>query len=111
MACLFHCLALPLILASLPSLSAVISLPDWAHLALLALALPVSFAGLVAGYRKHGRWLPSAVGLTGLGFMAVGAAVEDVHLVELGLTVSGTALVAFAHARNWRLTSQASASA
>ena len=103
-ACLILCLALPLILASIPSLSAVLSLPDWTHLALLAVALPVSIAGLAAGYREHGQWLPSVFGLLGLGFMAVGAGFEDVRLIELGLTVSGTALVAFAHIRNRRLT-------
>ena len=101
--CLAQCLALPVAIAALPALSAALALPGWTHLALLLIALPLSFAGLIRGYRKHGRYLPIAIGAAGLQFMVIGVLFENVRLIETGLTVAGTTLVAVAHIRNLRL--------
>lgn len=103
--CLAHCLLLPVAMASLPAIATIFETPAWAHGALLALALPLSFMALLGGYRHHGRWLPPAVGFLGLALMGAGVAFEDSRILETGLTVVGTTLVALAHIRNWRLRS------
>jgi len=100
-ACLVHCLALPVAAAALPAFAGLFETPEWTHAALLALALPLSFSALVAGYRRHGRRLPIVVGGVGLALMAAGVAFEEMRLAEVGLTVSGATLVALAHLRNW----------
>jgi hypothetical protein len=103
LACLAHCLALPLVAAALPALADLLRTPEWTHALLLILALPLSLGALAAGYRRHGRGLPFAVGAIGLALMAGGLGFEAYRLVEMGLTLAGSSLVALAHLRNWRL--------
>jgi hypothetical protein len=101
-ACLVHCLALPILAATLPALADILETPEWTHVVLLALALPLSLTALLAGYRRHGRVVPLLVGLSGLTALAAGVAFEHIRLAEVGLTVAGAVLLALAHLRNWR---------
>lgn len=102
LACLLHCLALPIVIATLPAVGALLATPEWTHAALLAFAMPLSLWALVHGYNRHGRMLPVTVGIIGLFLMGVGIAFEAIRVAEIGFTVSGATLLAFAHLRNWR---------
>lgn len=105
--CMLHCLLLPAAASAAPMLAPelgeVVGLShDW-HLILLALAAPVSLIGLGWGVRTtEGGWKVFAVGLFGLGLMAIGASHIVPRLAETILTLSGVTILAGAHFVNWR---------
>lgn len=101
--CLFHCLALPLILALAPAASNVLGMPTWFHLAAFAVAVPASAIAMRRGYRHHGVALPALLGTIGLVLLGLGALCGFRLLVETGFTVFGSVLLAAGHLRNWRL--------
>jgi len=96
--CLVHCLALPLLLVSLPALG-VLANGDKTHWVLLALALPVSLWALGRG--RAGP-LPLLIGATGLGLMTLAVAMFEGRAADRWLTVAGVLLVAVAHVVRWR---------
>ena len=97
--CLIHCLALPVLAASLPALGLFVTHSLLVHAALLALALPLGIWALARGRHCAGS-LPLALGLAG--FALMGAALLASPVAERWLTVAGVSLVAIAHRRNWR---------
>lgn len=97
--CLAHCLAVPILAASLPALGLLLGHSVLIHALLLALALPLGVWALARGRRKAG-WQPVVTGLAG--FMLMGAALLLPEASERALTVAGVSLVAVAHWRNWR---------
>lgn len=103
MLCLVHCLALPLILAALPTLSSVLAIPESFHLWVLAFAVPASGAALVAGRARHGAVWPLVLGASGLALLAIGAVVLGARPAETPTTVAGSLLLVGAHLSNWRL--------
>lgn len=100
--CLFHCLALPIMIAALPALAARLDLGEGFHLGVLAFALPVSAVALGEGWRRHRGLTPLFVGAAGLVLLAAGLAFEEWVAVETGVTVAGSLLLAGAHVANWR---------
>ncbi len=66
LACLVHCLALPLLLLAAPALSAWLSLPESFHAVILLLAAPAAALALADGRRHHGHRYPVAAALVGL---------------------------------------------
>ncbi len=103
MLCLIHCLALPLVLAALPIVSATIALPEQVHVAILAFAIPSSLAALLMGMRRHLAVGPLFAGIAGLGLLALGALVFGATWLETPITVTGSLVLAAAHVRNWKL--------
>lgn len=101
--CLVHCLALPLIIASLPSLGTtaggVFGKADLTHWLLLAMAVPVSLWALGRG--RAGP-LPLITGAVGLALMALAVLRFEGTPDERWLTVAGVILVAIAHLMRWR---------
>jgi O-antigen ligase len=97
--CLVHCLALPLLAASLPVLGILITHSAAVHALLLALALPLGVWALARGRQRAGA-LPLMLGLAG--FALMGSALLMPESLERGLTIAGVSLVALAHWRNWR---------
>lgn len=98
--CLVHCLALPLLIASLPSLGAFAG-GGQTHWILLAFAVPVSVWAL--GRRRGAAGFTALiVGGIGLALMAVGVARFEGLAEERWLTVAGVVLVAVAHTIRWR---------
>ncbi len=106
--CLFHCLALPLVLAALPAFSNVLGTSEAFHFWVLALAVPASTVALVSGQTRHRRAYPLILGLTGLALLFGGAFLTDVRANETLLTVAGSLMLAAAHIANWRLRNAAS---
>lgn len=99
--CLLHCLALPLLFIALPFAGGLAD-SHW-HGPLLVVALPVSIAAIVIGYRRHGnRGIVAGVAL-GLALLVAGATVGHAHLGETAdrlLTVSGSLILAAMHWQN-----------
>lgn len=102
-ACLAHCLALPLLFALVPATTSLLDLPAWFHVAAFAFAAPASAAALLLGYRRHGALMPAIIAGIGLTLLGAGALGGFRILMETGLSVAGSLLLAFGHLRNWRL--------
>ncbi|OAN65922.1 MerC domain-containing protein [Sphingomonas sp. TDK1] len=100
--CMLHCLALPLLLAALPALTARLGQHHAFHWIVLALALPTGALALVGGWRRHRAAAPMMVGGLGLALLTAGVAIPLQELVETGLTVAGSLFLAGAHLANWR---------
>jgi hypothetical protein len=101
--CLVHCLALPLLAASLPAAALLITHSTATHALLLALALPLGLVVLWRGRTAAGPW-PLRLGGAGFALMA-GAIV--LPALDQPLTIAGVALVMAGHLLNWRLTARA----
>jgi hypothetical protein len=101
--CLAHCLALPLLFAALPSLTASFNVPESFHLWVLAFAVPASGLALITGRARHGALFPLALGVFGLVLLAIGVLWFGATHWETPVTVVGSILLATAHVRNWRL--------
>ncbi|MCW2366297.1 hypothetical protein M2341_001744 [Sphingobium sp. B7D2B] len=102
-ACMIHCLGLPLLLAALPAFADQIDPGESFHAVVLALAVPTSALALVSGWRRHRAPVPLAIGAVGLALMAVGILFASREILETAITVSGSLLLAGAHIANWRL--------
>lgn len=99
--CLLHCLALPLAFAAMPFFA---GLDDghW-HLPMLAIAMPVSLAAIVIGYRRHGNRAIVAGAALGLGLLLAGATVGHAWLgvtADRAMSVGGSLLLAAVHWQN-----------
>lgn len=103
LACMVHCLALPLLIALLPALAAVLAVPESFHLWVLALAVPMALLALVQGRARHGRTGPLAAGAAGLACLVLGALAFAEGPAETAFTVVGSVLLVGAHVTNWRL--------
>jgi len=101
-ACLAHCIALPVLMAALPALAAVVPVPTTVHIAALLFAAPTTLLALLWGYRTHNAPLPLLIGLTGLALLAVGVLRYGETSLELPFTVVGSLILAGAHIANWR---------
>ncbi|MGO1070461.1 MerC domain-containing protein [Lysobacter sp. CA199] len=100
--CFLHCLAVPLLAALLPGLSAWTH-AEWLHTAFVMFAAPITALALYSAHRSRslrgGIVVLAAIGLTCL---VVGATRVFGDQVELPLTVAGSVLLASAHIGNWR---------
>jgi len=101
--CLIHCVAPPILVALGPSASRLLGLPEWLRLAAFAAALPVSALAMHRGYRHHGTIWPAILSCLGLALIGIGALAGEELLLETGLTVVGSVLLAVAHLNNLRL--------
>ncbi|MBA4353448.1 MAG: MerC domain-containing protein [Novosphingobium sp.] len=100
--CLLHCVAGLLLVGMLGLGGGVLLNPD-IHRWGLVFALVIGAATIGIGAMRHGRFLPLAVGSTGLCLMTGAVAVGHGN-AEVVLTVIGVLLVATAHILNMRHT-------
>ena len=105
MSCVVHCLALPVAIVMLPTLSAYWFADEYFHLLLLYLVLPTSVIALGLGCRRHRVFKMMVWGSAGL--MCLIAAILLGHdwlgeFGEKGLTLLGGGLVVAAHIHNFR---------
>lgn len=81
LACLIHCLGLPMLLMLAPALTRWLSLPEGVHAAILLLALPAAVAAMAQGWWRHRRPLPSVMTAVGLALLALGLAAHEGWIV------------------------------
>jgi hypothetical protein len=102
-ACLLHCLLLPLVMALAPALTRVPGVPEEVHLVALGIAVPATSWAMLRGYRLHGIVQPVALGAVGLSGLGLGSLAGFPLVIETCFTVSGSVLLTLAHLQNWRL--------
>ena len=102
-ACMIHCLALPLLLAAAPALSAVVAIPESFHRWVLVFAVPAAVIALLGGHARHAARWPLLLGVVGLSLMTLRAFAVSEGRIEIAVTVSGSIVLAAAHIANLRL--------
>lgn len=101
--CLLHCLAFPLLIAALPSLSHILHLPESFHMWVVVFAIPCSLWALLPGRSRHGAVTPLLLAGAGLLFLIAGISILHDAGWETQATVAGSLLLSAAHVLNWRL--------
>lgn len=109
LACLVHCLALPLLILLAPALSRWLALPEGLHAAILLLAIPAAGVAMADGWRRHRHAAPVLLAVAGLALLALGQtahegwiAAADPETADRLLTSTGAVMLAGAHLINWR---------
>lgn len=98
--CLAHCLLSLMPLLILPSLGAAFLEDERFHYGILFLVLPTSLLALVMGFRKHGQYSVPIIGVSGLCVLLLVALLGEETTGDIAITVAGSLIVAYAHARN-----------
>nr|WP_241664470.1 MerC domain-containing protein [Ningiella ruwaisensis] len=105
--CVLHCIALPLVLLALPSISGLLVLDDERfHLWLVFIVIPISIFALISGFLHHKRTSVFFVSALGMLMLIAAALFGHDYLGEkgeVGLTLFGSILIAVGHLRNLRL--------
>ncbi|WP_041522212.1 MerC domain-containing protein [Gilvimarinus agarilyticus] len=108
LACAIHCLAVPLLLALLPSLAALQLDHEIFHAWMLVAVIPSSIFALTLGCKQHRRLGVLILGGIGLTFLTLAVVLGEARIGESGekaLTLVGAAFVALGHLINYRLCS------
>lgn len=101
--CLFHCLAMPLVVSVLPMLGAHLFEETTMHVFFFVAAMPLSLFGLWLGVRgAHGGARLMILAGAGLVLMFGGALHDISGEFDVAFTSVGVSLVALAHFLNWR---------
>ena len=103
LACLVHCIALPVIIALLPAVATVVPIPETFHILALVFAVPATGGALYIGYRHHRLAAPLLIGSAGLLLLALGVLHWGETPLEAPVTIFGSLLIGGAHVANWRL--------
>lgn len=101
LACLVHCLVLPLFVTLAPWLFPVFLADEAFHVIMLVIAVPISALGIGLGFRIHRERSLVVLAALGLILMTLGV-LQETDWLEQGLTVVGVACLASAHILNWR---------
>ena len=104
-ACALHCLLVPSFLIVTSGALALSIDNELIHWAILFLAIPISVYALITGVLNHKDYAVFLVGLAGLGILFVTALSESSisETLVIALTLLGSALVAYAHMKNFQL--------
>ncbi len=109
--CTLHCLAFPILLAIVPSLTGIPFLEGEAfHKWLVVAVIPTSIYALTMGCRQHKRYSLFAIGLVGLACLIFAVTLVEplfegsgkAEFFEKLFTVMGSLLIAFGHLFNYR---------
>ncbi len=99
--CLVHCLALPLLAASLP-LAAQFSEAEWVHVTVVALAAPTALIAIAPSLNARPfPWMIPLLAVLGLASLAGALSVHGASHETIFSTMGGV-LLASAHILNWR---------
>ncbi|QBF83599.1 MerC domain-containing protein [Shewanella maritima] len=104
--CAVHCVATPILLVLLPSLSALPIADHHFHEMLVWVVLPTSAVAVTLGCKRHKDTKVWLLALTGLAVLMVSAFFGHDFLGEVGekiATLIGALIVALAHWRNFKL--------
>lgn len=103
--CVIHCLAFPVLLVLLPSLSSLGLGEEHFHQWLLYAIIPSSIIALGLGCKKHKRYNILATGLLGLAIICFAGFFGHDLVGETGekaLTVLGSVIIIWGHVQNHR---------
>ncbi|HEX8434475.1 MerC domain-containing protein [Archangium sp.] len=100
--CMAHCMLLPLVLGMLPAVLSRTLEEVPLHLGVVALAAVIGGASFVPGFRRHRDWRVLTLGSLGLGLLVLAATALPEGPLELGGTVTGSAVLMVAHGLNRR---------
>ena len=106
LACVIHCLALPVLLVLLPGIAALQLNNESFHLWMVVAVLPSSIYALTFGCKQHKRYQLLFLGSVGIVLMILALFLGEAVIGELGekiLTTVGGGLVAAGHWFNYRL--------
>ena len=106
MLCLFHCLAVPLLTAVVPSVAAVAFTDESFHLWLVLAVFPTSVYALTIGCKRHKQSKVVMVGGIGLTLLVLALLLGGIfhnEIIEKTLTALGTLLIGFSHFQNFKL--------
>lgn len=104
--CSVHCLAMPLLVATLPILSGLFFAEESFHLWMIFAVLPISVYALFQGRATHSKNMPLLVGGMGLLVLIFAAFMGHDLLGETGekaWTVTGSIAVAIGHIWNHKI--------
>lgn len=97
-ACGIHCVATPLLVLALPALVPAL---HFAHPVFAALVALVAAWAFIPAYRCHRRPIVFVEGAVGVALLVAGALAADVSTaLDVGLTLSGAAVMIWAHWHN-----------
>ncbi len=101
--CLIHCLAMPMVMLSLPILARYYLGNPFVHLALAFLIIPVGLISFYRGFIHHRSYKPLFFGIVGMFFISFVPAM--VHLggfqwPETPLVIGGSLIMIYAHYLN-----------
>jgi hypothetical protein len=103
--CAIHCLAMPIALAMIPSLTLLEVGDDSFHQLLIVFVLPTSLFALTMGCRRHRHWRVLGWGLAGLSLLLLTAVFGHELMgekMEKLAALSGAMLVVISHLMNYR---------
>ena len=103
--CIVHCLATPILLVMVPSLSVLGLEGEAFHKLLLFVIVPTSLASLYLGCRQHDTYNIFAIGGLGLTLLISALLVEglpNAETLEKLVTVAGGLVLSVAHVMNYR---------
>ncbi|MEM6583416.1 MAG: MerC domain-containing protein [Pseudomonadota bacterium] len=104
--CAVHCLAVPIIAVTLPSLAAMGLADESFHIWLVIFVIPFSAFALTLGCTKHRNMTVLFLGVLGMICLCLGPILGHDVLGENGerlLTLAGATLIAVSHIRNFTL--------
>ncbi len=106
LACAIHCLALPVLLALLPSMAALQLDNEAFHFWMVVAVFPSSIYALTLGCKQHKRYRLFFLGALGLILLVLALMLGEERIGEAGekvLTALGASFVALGHWFNYRL--------
>ena len=100
-ACVVHCIIVAFLPLFFPAL-AIYTHQGWMHLAVGSVILFTSPLAFVPGFKKHGLSWIIATAVTGLVFILLGVLAEDHYSEQVshGISILGSVILVFAHAKN-----------
>lgn len=105
--CVLHCLALPLLLVALPSISTLINFENEIfHMGLILAVVPISLFAIISGYLYHRHKSVFFISSIGIAMLLIAVVYGRSVLGDSGeilLTVVGSVLITFGHFRNFML--------
>ncbi|WP_394205530.1 MerC domain-containing protein [Shewanella waksmanii] len=107
--CAIHCLALPIMLTLVPSMTALPLGNELFHLWMVIVVVPISLYGLTVGCKQHRQGKVLAWGLAGLTCLVLAIALGEDAIGEFGekaMTLLGAGMMVVGHWLNYRLCRQ-----
>lgn len=105
-ACAIHCLALPILILMLPSITALKLDNEAFHLWMVVAVIPCSIYALFLGCKEHNRRQLVFLTFIGLGMLLLALLLGEERIGAVGekiMTLVGASIVALGHWRNFRL--------